>query len=95
MHSIVNGMVGGQRAGAHRGAPRHGAAGHETATIRPRDLRYDAQCPRLGAGSRYNNCIVAERGATLCHGIMQPGAEIWRSAPCDTSQGYYDTRGSA
>ena len=57
-------------------------------------VRYGAQCARLGAGSRYNNCIVAERGATLCRDTVQPEAAILRSTPCDTMQGRCDTRGS-
>ena len=46
--------------------------------IRPGGLRYDAQCARLGAGLRYNNCIMAEWGATLCRNTVQPGAVIRR-----------------
>ena len=58
---IVTGKAGRQRLRARRGAPRHGAAGHDTATARPRygnrpairpgSLRYDRVCAHDTASS--------------------------------------------
>ena len=75
-----------------RPRPRHGVVGPQYFRAR---ARHGAQCARLGAGSRYNNCIVAERGATLCLDTVQPEAAIWSSTPCDTAQGRCDMHDSA
>ena len=64
-----------------RPRPRHGVVGPRYGRARTRHV---AQCARLGAGSRYNNCIVVERGATLCRDTVQPGLRY--GAQCPTTR---------
>ena len=75
-----------------RTRPRHGVVGLRYGQA---CTRHGAQCARLGVGSRYNNCIVAERGATLCHDTVQPRAAIRRSSAPRYGAGGCDTRGRA
>ena len=68
-------------------------AGRALDTARRARARHSAQCARLGATLQYNNCIVAERGATLCCDTVQPGATIQRSSTPRYGAGACDTSG--
>ena len=78
--------------------PQHG---HCSATILPGGLRYDAECAWLGAGSRFNNCIMAERGRPcvtmqcsqgLRYGAQNPATRrrgaATRATACNTARAH-------